>query len=144
MWEYIDERAYDYKFVYGKNPVLPQRRMLTVLKNTVRGRYGENFSRGDREYNLIDEVYSNAKLPRSSSDNAIADGGQGEFAIVEISVDTDGDIVSRIDDIPYFANREWQDIPNESDAEIADMLGYAFEGLDEDGLNFAGIGESEE
>jgi hypothetical protein len=144
MYDYIDERTYDYRFVYGKNPVLPQRRMLTVLKNTVRGRYGEDFSHGDREYNLIDEVYSHAKLPRSSSDNTIADGGQAEFAIVEISVDTDGDIVSRIDDIPYFVNREWQDVPNESDTEIADMLGYAFEGLDEDGLNFAGIGESEE
>ena len=144
MREYMDERANDYKFVYGKNPVLPQRLMLTVLKNTVRGRYGEDFSQGDREYNLIDEVYSHAKLPQSSSDNAIADGGQAEFAIVEISVDTDGDIVSRIDDIPYFVNRKWQDIAEESDAQIAELLGYAFEGLDEDGLNFRGIGKSEE
>jgi hypothetical protein len=143
MEKYIEERVNDYKFVYGKNPVLPQRLMLTVLKNTVRGRYGEDFSRGDCEYNLIDNVYSHAKLPRSSSDNMIADGGQAEFAIVEIGVDTDGDIVSSVD-IPYFVNREWQDVSEEGDAQITELLGYAFEGLDEDGLNFTGIGESEE
>lgn len=144
MWNYIDERANDYKFVYGKNPVLPQRRMLTVLKNTVRGRYGKDFTRGDREYNLIDEVYSHAKLPRSSSDNAIADGGQAEFAIVEISVDIDGDIVSQLNDVPYFVNREWQEAPEEDETQIGELLGDAFERLDEDGLNFAGIGASEE
>lgn len=100
MEEFFYERKHDYRFNYGLNPPSAQRYFLTVLKKLIRWQYGGAFRETDDEYDLIKEIYNVSKLPKSKSKNKMADGGtNGGFGIVEVSVDSGGYFLDRLQDL---------------------------------------------
>jgi hypothetical protein len=147
MEKYIDWSYATPRFYYGKNPPYGNRFLFSVLKNTIRGRYGAGFDSGDAEYLLLEEVYEHAKLERSDSSNSVpsgskrvTDGGstQTQFAIVNIDIDLDGSVVGLSEYFQEYLTEENE--PSEgTEADIAGTIRSAFDGADSDGLHFDGI-----
>lgn len=140
MEPFIDSSYAQKRFYYGRNPPSSNRYLLSIVKNSLRERYGESFSAGDTIYELIDEIYRRANLDRSHSVNQLppyTDGGQpsGGFAIVSINVDTDGSILS-LDYVPDDEEGISQGIRADMEGDIAS----AFHGIDDEGLAFDRIG----
>lgn len=140
MEPFIDASNAKKRFYYGRNPPSSNRYLLSIVKNSLRERYGASFTVGDTVYELIDEIYRRAKLDRSHSVNQLppyTDGGQPSsgFAIVSINVDTDGSIVN-LDYVPDDEERISQGIRADMEGDIAS----AFQGIDDEGLAFDRIG----
>lgn len=143
MDEFRDNSYKIPRFYYGQNPPPGNRYMFTVLKNTVRGRYGAQFSSGDSEYKLLEEVYEHASLNKSTTPNSVPmvpDGGHDkvEFGIVNIDVDTDGSLVELPSDLRLDGEEETA-VPQGLEEDIAEQIRAAFRGLDSEGLHFDGI-----
>lgn len=137
---FIDSSNAETRFYYGRNPPSSNRYLLSIVKNSLRERYGASFSIGDTIYELIDEIYRRAKLDRSHSVNQLppyTDGGQpsGGFAIVSINVDTDGSILN----LDYVPDDE-EEISPGIQADIEGDIANAFEGIDDESLAFDRIG----
>lgn len=96
MTEYFRSMSNHQRFVYGTNPVMGFRLLISILKNLLHGNFGQEFDDNSTLYNLISEIYTHATLNDSSSTQALPDGGNvaqrndSGMGIVEINVGVEG------------------------------------------------------
>lgn len=138
MEAFVDDSYATPRFYYGQNPPYGNRYLYAVIKNGIRRRYGSSFKSGNPEYTLLEEIYEHATLSRSSTSNSTAaypDGGQtqGEFGVINIDIDLDGDLMNL--DLPRGEEQASESVEDDIEGTIKSR----FAEIDADGLDFGSI-----